>query len=129
MEDKKLNSEFWSDIKEKFVGEMQEFNEWIEKYKSLTGWEHIFNPNYAMEGMSWRRITFYDLPDAMQVGIFMQYVSESGSRYGIELPAIESVKDFEKIKQVVYDFFFYEHDNSRQEHFEGKYMDNGMNDI
>jgi hypothetical protein len=127
MEDNKLNSEFWSEIKEKFVGEIQEFNQWIEKYKTRMGWEHIFNPNYTMEGMSWRRITFYDLPDAMQIGIFIQYVSESGSRYGIELPSIERQKDFEKIKQVIYDFFFHEYDNIRQEHLEGKFMNDSDN--
>jgi len=127
MEDNKiLNKDFWSDIREKFVGEIDEFNEWLVKYQNRTNWEHIFNPNYAMEGMSWRRITFFDLPDAMQIGIFMQYVSESNARYGIEIPMIESKNDFEKIKDVIYDFFFHEHDNVRQEHLEGKYMNEGM---
>lgn len=123
-----LNTQFWSDIKEKFVGEFEEFNEWLNEYSKKTNWERIFNPNYTMEGMMWRGITFYDLPDAMQIGIFMQYVSEAPKAYGIEIPMIEHRRDFEKIKMVIFDFFFHEHDEARREHLEGKYMNEGMNE-
>jgi hypothetical protein len=125
----KLDDKFWREIKEKFVGEFEEFTEWIEKYKEKNHWKHFFNPNFMMEGMMWRGVNFFDLPDAMQIGIFIQYVAESNSRYVIELPMIESVKDFDKMKDVIYDFFFHENDNVRQEHLEAKYMDNGIDDV
>ena len=80
---------FWNEIEQKYSAQFNHFAAWIDEYKKKVDWEKLFNGDIGYEDT--RRngfghtITvapkFHQLPDAMQIGIFIQYVIESGSRY------------------------------------------------
>lgn len=71
-----LNENFWNDLKSKYPNEMKVFYDWIDEYKQKVEWNKLFNhgsPHYA--AMGWHNPKYHDLPIAMQVGIFMQFLS------------------------------------------------------
>lgn len=70
---------FWNEMYEKYPDAMKTFCAWIDEYKERVKWDSLFYNEsddfyeYAVKG---RRIKYHDLPIAMQIGIFLQFVSE-----------------------------------------------------
>lgn len=95
---------FWNDLYEEYPSEMKHFCDWIDEYKKNNNWSELFAKGERTD------ITpkYHNLPIAMQIGIFIQYVAESDTRHSIELPLIESKEDFENIKYLITQFFFHE---------------------
>lgn len=104
---------FWNEMYTKYPGEMQHFCEWIDEYKKRVNWCTLFKC-----GSHEKPPKYHDLPIAMQVGIFIQFVAEAGCRYGIEID-VESKDDFYNIPQkVIHEFFFHEYDNVKNEKYQ-----------
>jgi hypothetical protein len=112
---------FWDKIEKDYPGELQPFYAWLDEYKKSVEWERLFNfgfPYYAKQG--WHNPRFDELPPAMQIGIFIQFVSEVPSRYSLELD-VKVKEDFERIPELIREFFFYERDFAIQEKSEDKH--------
>lgn len=68
---------------------MNDFCNWIDQYKKQNDWDKIFNtgsPHYIK--MGWHNIKFHDLPLAMQMGIWSEYLdsySINNCKDGIEM--------------------------------------------
>lgn len=58
---------FWNDLMEKYPDEVVKFCRWIDEYKDKHAWVLLFSGD---------QIKYHDLPIAMQIGIFTQYVIE-----------------------------------------------------
>lgn len=76
---------FWVPMKQKYPKAMGDFLIWIDKYKKDNDWDQLFNAgaqgyNYhgAVTFTSYKTKApkFYELPIAMQFGIWVQYVGE-----------------------------------------------------
>jgi len=86
MEHSLTKENFWNDLKEKYPYGVQVFCDWIDEYKEKVKWSELFNdgsPHYAK--MGWHNPKYHDLPMAMQIGIWIQFVAERGGcEYTIE---------------------------------------------
>lgn len=103
--DKLTKENFWNDLYAKHPDQMNKFCKWIDEYKERIDWRKLFFTPHATHA---RDIKYHDLPIAMQIGIFLQYVAESESWGGIELPKINGMEAFESIPGYIKDFFEYE---------------------
>jgi hypothetical protein len=76
MENLMTKEDFWDEIEQKCPSEFYKFVQWIDKYKKLVHWGDLFPRRRRT--WHWKDIKFHHLPDAMQVGVFYQYVFELG---------------------------------------------------
>lgn len=77
--DSLTKEEFWNDLMEKYPAEMKEFCAWVDEYKKRVDWDDLFYNHLAgaRRNSYWMNIKYHHIPVAMQIGIFLQYVSES----------------------------------------------------
>lgn len=59
---------FWDRMMELYPNATKKFCQWIDEYKIAVGWNALFGEN----------VKFHDLPGAMQVGIWLEYVCDRG---------------------------------------------------
>ncbi len=82
---------FWDALYEKYPKGVQFFYDWIDKYKKKNNWDKLFNGGvlgcsrasdgngYDPHGSPTEAPKFHDLPIAMQIGIWIEFVChESG---------------------------------------------------
>ena len=74
---KMSKGEFWDAISDKYPEEFADFAEYVDEYKRREGWSKLFDERIVM-GMGRMITKYHDLPNAMQLGIFIQYTVESG---------------------------------------------------
>jgi len=103
---------FWNELHDKYTAEVEDFCKWIDQYKARIFWPLLFE---------YKEMKYHNLPIAMQIGIFLQYVSENGSRHGIEIPIITHQDDFERIPYVIKDFFRSKHNDVLMDNEVGKF--------
>lgn len=76
---------FWNELMEKYPNEMKLFCAWIDEYKKRVNWNNLFTtmhePPSGKSALPYI-YKFRDIPVAMQVGIFFQYVTESKCNCG-----------------------------------------------
>lgn len=120
-ESKLSKKDFWDVWYAKYPGEVQRFYTWLDDYQKRVGWDGLIYDDYK-EGDRGDTPAYFDLPIAMQVGIFIQFVAETDNRYGIEM-IIEYKEDWAAVPQTIHDFFFHEYDDAVNDHNQGKYMD------
>lgn len=100
--------DFWNNLKSKYPGEVENFCKWIDTYKTKVNWEKLFNngsPHYAHQG--WHNPKYHDIPVGMQIGIFLQYISETGSE---NIPyLVAQAKQLSDIKIFIEDYFHKQH--------------------
>lgn len=71
---------FWVAMKQRYPQVMELFLEWVNSYKLDNHWKQLFN--YSLDakrdipGLIIITPKFHDLPIAMQMGIFMQFMAE-----------------------------------------------------
>lgn len=71
---------FWDALEEKFPLAIAEFKTWIDEYKKKVNWDGLFkvvadtHEGYPAE--MYKQVKYHELPDAMQVGIWLQFCSE-----------------------------------------------------
>lgn len=86
---------------------MEKFCNWINEYKTRVCWDLLFRE--GPHGGEYARPTkYHDIPIAMQIGIFLQYVAETDNYGGIEYPAIHGMATFATIPLYIQEFFEYE---------------------
>lgn len=103
--DKLTKENFWNDLYAKHPSQMKNFCDWVDEYKRRIDWQKLFFTPHATHA---RDIKYHDLPIAMQIGIFLQYVAEADSYDGIEYPKVTSKLQFDRIPEYIKDFFAYE---------------------
>jgi len=81
--------EFWDSLKAQYPVEMDTFLKWIDRYKSINDWNDLF----AL-GDEQRTPKYHELPIALQIGIFSQFMNEMQGR------------DFPKMCQAVITEYF-----------------------
>jgi hypothetical protein len=108
---------FWNDIESRWAGGFEFFKQWIDDYKKEVGWEKLFGT----------QIKYHDLPEAMQIGIFLQYTIEAnGTRYHFEILEDDTI---DNILDNIKEWFCVGEDNARWEHQQEKYDDNNTFDL
>lgn len=92
---------FWTSIEKKFPEEFSKFQKWLTKYKKKNNWDRLFNSGlmtcrraddgngYDPTGETVPR-ELYELPLAMQAGVFCEYSSIRITKYP------SSVTDFKE---------------------------------
>lgn len=79
----KLN--FWDAIKVMRPLAWEKFDKWLDEYKPDNDWKELFNPMFKETDVAriYSYPKFHDLPAAMQIGIFMQWMAdEAGDTAG-----------------------------------------------
>lgn len=87
MTQENLNKEnFWNEMHQKYPLAMKDFCEWIDKYKESIKWKSLFNDHFKrgeIKGKGWGETEisflhpkFHDLPLALQMGIWREYLDE-----------------------------------------------------
>lgn len=125
-----MTKKFWSNIENNWPGEWNCFNDWLKKFKELSECDDIFNPKipdlYTLKseyiGISIVTKTYeiYEFPDAIQIGIFLQYTIEEPSRFSFIIQEDETI---EGIIKSITEWFAEEHCDAVREHSEEKYGD------
>lgn len=67
---------FWNGMMEKYPQAMANFCQWVDEYKQRAGWENLFDHYYGFDSEGKSRIKYHDLPLAMQIGIWAQFMCE-----------------------------------------------------
>ena len=78
---------FWNEMMEKYPNSTDAFCKWIDNYKKENNWEKLFNDSYhqlnkkfasngELVSVDFDYPKFHDLPIAMQVGIWNQFMQE-----------------------------------------------------
>lgn len=85
-----LNKEnFWNALMEKYPKGVQAFCDWIDEYKHKNDWDRLFNAGIEefSRGMMRGEIVemgrtrapkYHDLPLAMQIGIYIEFMIDRG---------------------------------------------------
>jgi hypothetical protein len=76
-----LNAKYWMDLQSQHPEKMGLFFRWLDKYAKDNKWSELFNygsPSYAK--MGWHHPKFFDMPIAMQAGIFAQFMAEQAEQ-------------------------------------------------
>lgn len=84
---------FWNEMMEKYPEQMKKFCDWIDDYKASVNWESLFGTHKTTDGgrivCSYSAPKFHDLPFAMQLGIWAEYMgvilTVEETKKGIEL--------------------------------------------
>lgn len=88
---------FWNDIYARYPQQVQKFCDWIDEYKKRVNWDNLFfneDPEFYDHAAKGRKIKYHDLPLAMQLGIFIQFVSENPVEDSHYYLKIEDGKEF-----------------------------------
>ncbi len=124
---------FWNEIEQRWNGEFQLFAQWLDEYKKQNNWDDLFNGGieyfrraydgngYDPTGGKSEAPKFHDLPDAMQLGIFVQYTTEQSHSSGSFV--IEEGDTMDEIIANIKEWFCEEHSAAVNDHIQGKYMD------
>jgi hypothetical protein len=64
---------FFTLMRHKYPLAMERFSKWIDEYKKRVNWDSYFCRVLSNK--------YHDIPIAMQFGIFIQYVQESGAGF------------------------------------------------
>ncbi len=99
---------FWNQVYEISHGEMEHFCQWVDEYKKRVGWAGLFRSEYG-RGTAPK---FHDLPIAMQLGIFYQYLQETDRE-----PELFDTNptNFVAVMQSISDYFIMKHDDGKNE--------------
>ncbi len=108
---------FWNEIEKRWPGEFHRFGKWIDDYKKNNHWKDLFK--ITIRDKFWSNIKYHDLPDAMQLGIFIEYTVEESHHYPFEIQE----GTMEGIIRDVMEWFCQEEETKKQDSFEEKYMD------
>lgn len=83
--EKMTKSGFWDQIERDFPELMADFKSWVDEWKRRVDWEHLFPFQLVgrtddIMGKYYEQypLKFHHLPNAMQIGIFIQYTIERG---------------------------------------------------
>ncbi len=72
---------FFDEMNNKYPFGLAQFLKWLDKYKKEIGWENVFNGIKTMNqgvGFEKESCKFHELPIAMQMGIYFQFMRERG---------------------------------------------------
>lgn len=74
---------FWNPLSEKYPNSMKLFFNWIDNYKEENNWGDIFNEGDSNgdDGCYRESPKYHELPMAMQVGIFLEFVEDTCNKY------------------------------------------------
>lgn len=102
--DKLTKENFWDALERSCPEAMWQFKEWIDQYKKDVAWDLLFNSGYGTP----KSPKYHDLPYAIQVGIFLQFVAENKSRQGLTIGEIRTKEDFERMKEIIREYFIFD---------------------
>lgn len=78
-----LNKEnFWNEMYQKYPLAMKDFCSWIDEYKKRNDWNDLFH-NKAASYDAKHSVKFHDIPIAMQMGIWREYLDVNASEIQI----------------------------------------------
>lgn len=75
---------FWNRMMEQYPHATTAFCKWVDEYKKAVNWDKLFNHGitHHVSGSAFKSTTsapkFHDLPHAMQMGIWIEYISQRG---------------------------------------------------
>ena len=84
---------FWNAMQSKYPVAMDRFCKWIDEYKNRVHWYDLVNANFKCDAPK-----YHELPLAVQIGIFLQFVSEvnelAGHNDSTMVNLVESIPKF-----------------------------------
>ena len=84
---------FWNEMMEKYPEETKRFCDWIDEYKKAVAWDELFGNVFPTT----KKIKFHDIPYAMQLGIWLEYVCDRGGcQYEIDVFEFDLREDIEE---------------------------------
>lgn len=72
-----IRKEFWDEMKEKFPFAFEEFSNWIDQFKIDINWNSLFRDDDVGCAQT-APPKFHDLPQPMQLGIWIQFMLDRG---------------------------------------------------
>jgi hypothetical protein len=82
--EKMTKANFWDGLKTEYPDQTTDFLMWLDEWKRRERWNELFGEGHLYakgvgEQLIVRNVKFHDLPNAMQIGIFIQYTVETGA--------------------------------------------------
>jgi hypothetical protein len=107
--DKLTKENFWDFLMVRYPIQVRYFYEWLDEYKKRVDWKDIFNGideedlkgEDPYEHKPVLATDYYNLPIAMQFGIFMQFAAETRSKNGLCLTLKDNVNSFDEFSEAV----------------------------
>lgn len=106
---------FWNEVATNNPKGVQIFKDWIDEYKKSVNWDRLFNAGWlpvdsigSVSLYPLRKTVapkFHDLPYAMQLGIWMEFVAHQGGCYW----KIEDFFEFDLRKEITEYLVMYNH--------------------
>lgn len=94
---------FWNHIESRSPKQFEAFKKWVDEYKVRINWLELFHDNTVAIGhqASQRAPKVHELPDSLQVGIFIQFITEINPSYTLLL----DFTNMESVKRGIRDWF------------------------
>jgi hypothetical protein len=94
---------FWVPLEREYPKAMAVFKAWIDEYKIAVDWDDLFISQNKFGVDSYKMIypndiKFHDLPDAMQVGIYLQYSLQSSHEF---IRLMSHLWDFNDVGRII----------------------------
>jgi hypothetical protein len=102
-----LEMDYFRVLKDKYPLGMQVFLDWIDEYKKAINWKSLFNAGHSTQpGLSNSKQTvapkYHELPGAMQVGIFIEFMKQRGGcEYEVDLFVYSLREEFENMAKML----------------------------
>ena len=83
--EKMTKANFWNVLEAEYPEQTADFRRWLSEYARREGIDRLFDAQHSADGGQIRQtvtlipVGFHDLPNAMQIGIFIQYTVETGA--------------------------------------------------
>lgn len=91
---------FWDPPKERYLKAMNIFGDWIDEYKKRVEWHGLFATS-EYEHANNESVKFHDLPDAMQIGIWIQFAKEIAQPHTEHEWKIDNLFQYEWAKAII----------------------------
>ena len=75
---------FWNELSANYPNKMAHFLAWVDQFKRRVDWNNLFNSNSEYQDANGKNAPapkVHELPDGMQIGIYMLYCLENPHRY------------------------------------------------
>lgn len=69
---------FWDRMMQDYPNATKKFCQWIDEYKKAVNWDALFASNESTMQLHSSKYKFHEIPHAMQLGIWLEYINQRG---------------------------------------------------
>jgi len=93
--------DFWNPIESRSPKQFEKFKNWVDEYKKRVDWSELWQEGEYIPCIEIKAPKVHELPDALQTGIFIQFITEIEPSYTLSL----DFTNMDSVKRGIRDWF------------------------